>query len=52
MDYMIQNHSEVVIPVYDEIICRQQFESIVRDVMKEAYVHVVGSNMNCQIEKA
>lgn len=52
MDYMIQNHSEVVIPVYDEIICRQQFEDIVRCVMKEAYIHVVGSDMNCKIEKA
>lgn len=49
MDYMNQNYSEIVIPVYDEIICKESYEEIVTKLMREAFIHVVGTDSNCVI---
>ena len=51
LEYMIQNYKTAVIPVFDEVICDKEFEYEVHDVMKRAYIHVVGSDTNCKIVK-
>ena len=51
LEYMIQNYKTAVIPVFDEVICDKEFEYEVHDVMKKAYIHVVGSDTNCKIVK-
>lgn len=49
LDYMMQNHKCLVIPVFDEIICDVKYEYEIQKVMKLAYSHVVGSEGNCMI---
>ncbi|AUR84708.1 hypothetical protein NVP1063O_041 [Vibrio phage 1.063.O._10N.261.45.C7] len=51
LEYMIQNHRTAIIPVFDEVICDEDFSYEVSEVMKRAYEYVVGSSMNCIIVK-
>lgn len=51
VDYMLQNHKCLVVPVFDEVIVDRDYEFEVLRVMKEAFVRVVGSSANCSIVK-
>lgn len=42
---------EVVISIHDSFICRESLESFLEQTMIEAYEFVMGSKLNCYIEK-
>jgi len=51
LEYMIQNYKVAIIPVFDEVICDKDYEFEVQDAMRQAYIHVVGTDKNCKIIK-
>lgn len=55
VDYIIeksmQNHSSLVIPVFDEIICQESMANDVIGYMEDAYVQILGSKINCKVER-
>lgn len=51
VEYLNQNFGEIVIPVYDEIICRQSLKDVTLKAMTDGFEHVVGSSKNCVIEE-
>lgn len=51
LEYMIQNYKVAIIPVFDEVICDKDYEFEVQDAMRQAYIHVVGTDKNCKIVK-
>lgn len=40
-----------VIPIHDEIVCKEDDEPIVMRAMEHAYLTVMGSNVNCKVER-
>lgn len=41
---------EVIVPVHDSIVVRQGVKDIAEEVMRKAYLKVMGSDNNCRIE--
>lgn len=53
-DYIVDRFTqedEVVISIHDSFICRESLESFLEQTMIEAYEFVMGSKLNCYIEK-
>ena len=54
MDYVIekvmQNHLEVVIPVFDEVVCPESIVDRVECYMKDAFDSVLEDSTNCKID--
>lgn len=51
LDHMMQNHKQVVMQVHDDFSVAEEYEEILKDVMKRAYEHVLGFSDNCYIAK-
>jgi hypothetical protein len=53
-DYIVDRFTqedEVVISIHDSFICREALESFLEQTMIETYEFVMGSKLNCYIEK-
>lgn len=51
LDHMMQNYKQVVIQVHDDFSVAEEYEDILKDVMKRAYEQVLGFSDNCYIAK-
>lgn len=51
IDFLNQNHNMLIIPVFDEIICKETNRDLVLNVMREGFSFVVGTELNCNIEE-
>lgn len=53
-DYIIERflwEDEIVLPWHDSYLCREGLESFLHKTMEDAYESVLGSKLNCKIEK-
>ncbi len=54
MDYVIektmQNHKNLVIPIFDEVVCPESMVVPVLGYMKDAYIQILGCGLNCKVD--
>lgn len=51
LQYFLQNHGSVVLPVFDELIAEHFLEEDLKEVMFKAWRHVLKTDYNCRITK-
>lgn len=51
LDYMMQNHNQLVMQVHDDFAVIEEYENILKEVMFKAYENVLGFTDNCKITK-